>query len=77
MLLKINATKSEGPCIWEILIVGLVVAFMLAALTLGVTYSSVESGAEPVEPAAPAAETTNTRVEAPAPAAGQHLHERE
>ena len=44
MLFEDNATKSEGPCIWEILIAGLVVAFMLAALTLGVTYSSVESG---------------------------------
>ena len=71
MILNINATKSEGPCIWETLIAGLVVAFMLAALTLGVTYSSVESGEEAT--AAPATEMTQTRVETP-PASGQGVN---
>ncbi len=55
MILNIDATRSEAPCIWKNLITGLVLAALMAALTLGanlgVAYASDHDNATSVPPA--------------------------
>ena len=76
MVMNIDANNAQAPRLWETVITGLaftvIVALLTLGLSLGVAYTSAQSGDDAA--AAPASEAGNTRVVAPAPAPGQGVN---